>query len=76
MQGSFEVNLRVLRGRLRVDENFDVVERRMTIAGQEACFFYIDGFVKDGEMLRIMQFLLSEKTVGGAEEMLRRYQQM
>ena len=72
MQGSFEVNLRVLRGRLRVDENFDVVERRMTIAGQDACFFYIDGFVKDGEMLRIMQFLLSQKNIGTAEEMLRK----
>ncbi len=72
MQGSYQVNLRVLRSKLRVDENFDVVERRMTIAGQEACFFYIDGFVKDGEMLRIMQFLLSQKTIGTAEEMLRK----
>jgi stage V sporulation protein AF len=36
------------------------------------CFFYIDGFVKDGEMLRIMQYLLSQKTIGTADEMERK----
>ena len=70
--GSFEVSLRVLRSKLRVNENFDVIERRLTIAGREACFFYIDGFVKDGEMLRIMQFLLSQKELGSAEQILRK----
>lgn len=67
-----DVNLRVLRSRLRVDENFDIIERRLTLGGKEACFFYIDGFVKDGEMLRLMQFFLSEKKIGTAEEMERR----
>ena len=63
---SYDVNLRVVRSRLRVDENFDVIERRLTIGGKEASFFYIDGFVKDGEMLRLMQFLISEKKLLGA----------
>ena len=67
----YDVNLRVMRSRLRVSESFDIVERRLTLAGKEACFFYIDGFVKDGEMLRIMQFLLSEKRIGSAEELER-----
>ena len=66
---SFDVNLRVLRSRLRVDESFDIIERRLTLGGKEACFFYIDGFVKDGEMLRLMQFFLSEKKIGTAEDM-------
>jgi stage V sporulation protein AF len=68
---SYDVNLRVVRSRLRVDENFDVIERRLTIGGKEASFFYIDGFVKDGEMLRLMQFLISEKKLLGAEELER-----
>lgn len=67
----YDVNLRVMRSRLRVGESFDIVERRLTLAGKEACFFYIDGFVKDGEMLRIMQFLLSEKRMGSAAELER-----
>ena len=66
---SYDVNLRVLRSRLRVEESFDIIERRMTVGGKEICFFYIDGFVKDGEMLRIMQFLISEKKLPGAEEL-------
>ncbi len=69
---SYEINTRVLRKRLRVEENFDLIERHLDLGGAEACFFYIDGFVKDGEMLRIMQFLLSEKKIGGAEELERR----
>jgi stage V sporulation protein AF len=51
-----------------VEESFDIIERRLTLAGKEASFFYIDGFVKDGEMLRLMQFFLSEKRMGTAEE--------
>ena len=46
---------------LRVKESFDVIERRLTVAERELCFFYIDGFVKDGEMQRVMQTLLSQK---------------
>lgn len=69
---SYDINTRVLRDRLRVKENFDVIERHLEVGGGDVCFFYIDGFVKDGEMLRIMQFLLSEKKIGTAEELERR----
>ena len=69
---AYDINTRVLRKKLRVEENFDVIERHLNLSGTEACFFYIDGFVKDAEMLRIMQFLLSEKKIGGAEELERR----
>jgi hypothetical protein len=65
----YDINLRVVRSRLRVGESFDIIERKLTLGGKEACFFYIDGFVKDGEMLRLMQFLLSEKKIGSAEEL-------
>ena len=66
---SYEINRRVLRCELRVDENFDLIERRLMLGGREAAFYYIDGFVKDGEMLRLMQFFLSEKKMCTAEEM-------
>lgn len=69
---AYDINTRVLRKKLRVEENFDVIERHLNLGGTEACFFYIDGFVKDAEMLRIMQFLLSEKKIGRAEDLERR----
>ena len=57
---------------LRVSESFDIIERHLTVCERDMCFFYIDGFVKDGEMLRIMQYLLSQKTIGRAEELERK----
>ena len=54
---------------LRVKESFDMIERHLTVCERDICFFYVDGFVKDGEMLRIMQYLLSLKQIGSAEEL-------
>jgi stage V sporulation protein AF len=54
--------------RLRVNESFDIIERRLTAADTEVCFFYVDGFIKDGEMLRIMQYLLSQRELSDAEQ--------
>ena len=68
---SYESNRTLLSSRLRVSESFDVIERRLTVGGREGCFFYIDGFIKDGEMLRIMQYLISQKELSGADATLR-----
>lgn len=62
-------NVEMMRRTLRVKESFDIIERHLTVCDRDMCFFYIDGFVKDGEMLRIMQYLLSQKTVSTAEEL-------
>jgi stage V sporulation protein AF len=62
-------NVDMMRRTLRVKESFDIIERHLTVCDRDMCFFYIDGFVKDGEMLRIMQYLLSQKTVSTAEEL-------
>ena len=66
----YEENLEFIRKNLRVSESFDIIERVLEIAGHKVSFFYIDGFVKDGEMQRVMQHLLSVKSLGTAEEVL------
>ena len=48
-------NVAVLSARLRSAESFDIIERHLNIAGEDVCFFYIDGFVKDAELQRLMQ---------------------
>lgn len=68
----YEDNVELIGQKLRVKENFDIIERHLDVAGCDMCFFYIDGFVKDGEMLRIMQYLLSQKSVTSAEELERK----
>ncbi|MBR2650857.1 MAG: spore germination protein [Clostridia bacterium] len=53
---------------LRYGTSFDVLKKQLTVGGSEVTFFYIDGFVKDGELQRVMQTLLSRKELGTAEE--------
>lgn len=62
-------NIEMMSERLRVNESFDLIERHLTVCGADMCFYYIDGFVKDGEMLRIMQYLMSQKNIGSADEL-------
>ena len=69
LYGDYNLDTLLLRERLRVKENFDVIEKHLTVCGMDTCFFYIDGFVKDGEMLRIMQYVLSLKEIGSADEL-------
>ena len=63
----FEINMNTLRQRLGVGENFDVLERNLALPSGRVGFFYIDGFVKDGELQRIMQTLLSRSSLGDAK---------
>ena len=58
---NFQENIGNISTRLRVLESFDLIERRLTVAERAVCFFYVDGFIKDGVMQRIMQFMLSQK---------------
>ncbi len=51
--------------------NFDILKKTIAVGCGEVTFFYIDGFVKDGELQRVMQFLLSRESIGTAEQMLR-----
>jgi stage V sporulation protein AF len=68
----YKLNTTLLRESLRVKESFDIIERHLSVSSGDMCFFYIDGFVKDGEMLRIMQCLLAEKNITTASELEKR----
>ena len=63
-------NVSLLSSRLRVKENFDVIERHLNVAGEDVCFFYVDGFTKDSEMQRLMQYLLSQKSLTDAHSLV------
>ena len=68
---SHTANVSLLSSRLRVGESFDIIERHLLVAGEDVCFFYIDGFTKDSEMQRLMQYLLSKKSLGNAGDLVR-----
>ena len=53
----YEKNRSDVSSALCVSESFDIIERRLHIQNNEISFYYIDGFVKDSEMQRVMQRL-------------------
>lgn len=70
----YSENVSAFRRALRVEENFDVIERRLLIGPDEMTLFYIDGFVKDGVMQRMMQYFLGLPGLcGDADDPCRRF---
>lgn len=67
---NYSENVTRIASKLRVNDSFDLIERRLTVAERSVTFFYVDGFVKDGEMQRIMQFMLSQKQLDDANDLL------
>ena len=65
-------NVALISEMLRVKESFDIIERHIDTASGEITLFYIDGFVKDSEMQRMMQYLIGAKSIRGAGETVRK----
>lgn len=59
LTSDYRENVRLLDSMLEVDQNFDIVKRPLYFQGHEIVFYFIDGFVKDDIMERIMEFLLA-----------------
>ena len=75
LSASFEENIRYMKEILPVKESFDIIRREMEIGGKASVFYYIDGFIKDEAMLKIMDSFLSvsEKDMpGDAEEFIQK----
>lgn len=49
-------NKRRLDAELIVDENFDIISRKISIGGKECCIYFVDGFVKDEILEKLMEF--------------------
>ncbi len=51
-------NVVLINNRLRVSESFDLVSRQIKIGSRNAMLYFIDGFVKDDIMEKIMSFMM------------------
>ncbi len=56
---SLQENEALLSQLLRIEENFDIVKRQTMVADRAACLFFVDGFVKDEIMEKLMDFFYS-----------------
>ena len=52
----YRENVRALSALLAAGESFDLIERRTSVGDGELTLFYIDGFVKDGALQRLLAF--------------------
>ncbi len=56
---SYPRNVELFDGILRVQENFDVIRKDLAVGGDRMTLYYIDGFVKDTVMQKLMMHFLS-----------------
>ena len=59
VSASVKENVAYMNQILPVKDSFDLVQRDLVIGEREASFFFIDGFMKDEVMLKIMDSFLS-----------------
>ncbi len=57
----YRENVRRIDAYLRVEENFDLIKKVMYVGEDEITLYYIDGFVDNPSMNKLLMFLLSQK---------------
>lgn len=60
----YRENIETVDAILRVKENFDLLKKTLRIGEDEVTLYYIDGFVKDAVMQKLMLYLVSLKGTG------------
>ncbi len=61
---NYRENVEMFDGIFRVNENFDLIKKVVRVGSDEAAFYYIDGFVKDSVMQKIIMHFYSLKGLG------------
>lgn len=59
LTANLQENSSCLKKLLHADENFDIIDRQTMVADRNACLFFVDGFVKDEIMEKLMDFFYS-----------------
>lgn len=69
----YRENVRRMDEVFSVEENFDLIKKVISVGTDEMTLYYIDGFVKDGSMTKILIYILGLKGLGkgGAEAFMR-----
>lgn len=58
---SAEENVKLMKEKLRVDTNFDILYRTIEIGGKKAGLFFVDGFLQEDLMQKLMQYFIGLK---------------
>ena len=72
----YSENVKAFARELRTEENFDVIKRTLRAGEDEVTLFYIDGFVKDMQLEKLMQYFVGLTEIGGAGELMKKLPQV
>ncbi len=64
LTGDYRQNIKTVDAILHPQTNFDIIKKTLTVGDGELTLYFIDGFVKDGVMQKLMVYLLSLKGLG------------
>lgn len=65
----YRENVAMLDGIFAVEENFDILKKTLIIGEDELTLYFIDGFVKDAVLQKMMVHFLSLKSLGEATDL-------
>lgn len=60
LTGQYEADVQALDAVLRISESFDLVSRRLKFSRRKATMYFINGFIKDDLMEKVVQFLMTQ----------------
>ena len=63
--GDYRENVKIIDSILHPQRNFDILKKPLKIGKEELTLYFIDGFVKDAVMQKLMVYLLSLDGLGG-----------
>lgn len=64
LTGNYSENQKLLDEELKVKDNFDVLKKKLKVGKDEITLYYIDGFVKDSVMQKLMIYFRSLDGLG------------
>lgn len=59
LTNDYKANVNLLSEQLRVQDSFDLIQKNIVFGGRNACIYFIDGFIKDDIMEKILEYWLS-----------------
>ena len=78
LSADYMENIRIIDSVLRVNDNFDIIKKPLCVGQDELTLYYIDGFVKDAVLSKLMLSFVALKGLGNksdnaANDFLRKY---
>ena len=64
LSGDYRGNVKLLDSILRPQKNFDIIKKPLVVGNGELMLYFIDGFVKDAVMQKLMMHLVSLEGLG------------